>query len=436
LNLYGGMVSYDFARGHPNAALVPLEPVKALLTSIGRDERDQDALADDQLRRALNYGREEGEIKVVEALVDFLSRQCQHDETPSRATLLPLMPSRNYFVTGGVSHGLELIAAVTTQPGDVVWTERPTYYLVAGIFHSHGLSVENVPTHDLRVDVDRMERELSDGTRSPPRLLYLIPTHQNPTGQSLTLKQRQKLVTLAHHYKFLIVADEVYHLLDWRNPETDLPRPCRMAVLHPEAFPDTEGQDSDCSPQTIYGCCSVSSFTKIYAPGVRCGWIEADENLIRAVRRYGYVRSQGGFQPLVGEIMRRALITLQVDQVLQCLCDAYQTRSRSLCDILSTPLTTPSDNKIEFPYGRPLGGYFLWIRLPCLAQPFLKYCAPDLQFMLGTLCDAADQKIGSPHRDELKFCARLCFADMDTVKLRAGAELLVAKLQTYLAISI
>jgi len=121
---------YNFARGHPNGDLVPLEEMQELFTKLASaDENDANLL-----KHSLNYGQDEGEPELLQELVTFQDRYCQDDDLGGAKDLCNNASStKNFFITGGVSHGIELLCATQTKPGDLVLVERPTYYLVSAI---------------------------------------------------------------------------------------------------------------------------------------------------------------------------------------------------------------------------------------------------------------------------------------------------------------
>eukprot|EP00751_Fragilariopsis_kerguelensis_P015097 CAMPEP_0170763332 /NCGR_PEP_ID=MMETSP0733-20121128/3325_1 /TAXON_ID=186038 /ORGANISM="Fragilariopsis kerguelensis, Strain L26-C5" /LENGTH=166 /DNA_ID=CAMNT_0011103729 /DNA_START=1 /DNA_END=501 /DNA_ORIENTATION=+ len=139
------------------------------------------------------------------------------------------------FLTHGVSHGLDLLCTAQTKQNDLVLVERPTYFLAADIFKAHNLRVQYIPmtrhpvTQTLMVNVDALAQGFMNGSIEIPRMIYIVPTHQNPTGNTMPLADRWLLVKLARQYEFLVAADEVYHLLDWSSPS--LRRPARFSVL-------------------------------------------------------------------------------------------------------------------------------------------------------------------------------------------------------------
>ena len=359
------------------------------------------------------------------------------------------------FLTHGVSHGLDMLCTAHAAPGDVVLMERPSYFLAAGIFQSHGLTLESLPMkrHDgseeeqqqqcddgdgdgaLMVDVDALQRGLEDGSIGVPRIIYVIPTHQNPTGNTMPIADRWKLCRLARKFGFLVAADEVYHLLDWRDDKKQ--RPARFSVLDRilsiqqsgPSDPDDSGTTTSRKGLKGYSV-SVSSFTKIFTPGVRCGWIEGPTEIIDSIVDLGYIKSQGGCTPFVGNILRTALEEGFQDEILNRLNGSYRDRCLALCGVLE------SEPGIRI-RRRPEGGYFLWVDflgLPETASVFAAYCFDrGLRFMPGTKCDSVVEgfeQSGQP-KELCENSARLCFADMDEGNVVDGATLLVRLYREY-----
>lgn len=276
----------DFARGHPNSSLLPSEETRCVL----KDLCSKTGGAEDALWQALQYGNDEGNTSFLIELKAFLQRHTKNDDIGglgSSTTRTDDETKTSFFVTSGVSHSLELLCATQTQPGDVVLVERPTYFLAGGIFRAHGLVVHGLPMRKSSGDlnVDKLVELVEDGTMEAPRMIYIIPTHQNPTAHTMAIGDRIKLATFARRHGVLVVSDEVYHLLDWRDSETDGSRPARLASISSQ-LDDTVDASSNGE------CVSVSSFTKTFAPGIRLGWVEASAGIIKSICNYGYIQSQ------------------------------------------------------------------------------------------------------------------------------------------------
>lgn len=279
-----GMI--DFARGHPNSSLLPVEETRCLLEKLSQTGDESNNV----LLNALQYGSEKGSEGFHEELKSFLKRHTADDDFGEMSTQLERCREDELnclFVTNGVSHGLDILCATQSRPGDVVLVERPSYFLVKGILKSHGLIIQALPmlAETRGVDVDTLQEMVETGVMDAPRMIYIIPTHQNPSGHTMPIKDRVKLAAFASRHGVLVVADEVIHLLDWRNVALDGPRPARMACLSERIRASAQGPPSG-------GCVSVSSFTKIFGPGIRCGWIEGAPGIIDALVNHGYIRSQ------------------------------------------------------------------------------------------------------------------------------------------------
>ena len=282
---------YDFARGHPNKALLPLHEMQEILTKAASAENQERLLA------SMNYLKsDQGDPDLRDQISAFVDRHTLDDSlgTPPPEAIKPTSPpSSNIFLTHGVSHGLEMLCTTQTKPGDVVLLERPTYFLAADIFESHRLTLDSLPMRLTGgVDVDKLAQLLDSNKIEPPRMIYIIPTHQNPTARSMSIEDRWKLSILAARYGILVAADEVYHLLDWRDLEIDGPRPSRMALIG--SYLEELASRHKTKDGRLGGCVTVSAFTKIFSPGVRCGWIEGAPEIIKSLVDLGYIKSQVG----------------------------------------------------------------------------------------------------------------------------------------------
>ena len=391
----------NFARGHPNPSLLPVDAMKEALELL----REQG-----NFLSCLPYpsqDQDNGSKLFRKQLSLFLDEHTERDDQGEVATA-KICSSNDFFATHGVSHAVELLCATLTQPGDIVGIEVPTYFLVGQIFENHGLQLQPLPMIDFRLDVAALESMLESGELQVPRLIYIIPTNHNPTASTLPVEDRIRLAQLAERLGFIVIADEVYHLLDWSTT-----RPARMAKFNTCASSSATdvGVDGGC-------CVSISSFTKIFCPGIRCGWIEAPPRIVAALQNYGYIRSQGGCVPFVGELMRLVLESGLATQVLKKLQTEYQHRATLLCDILQ-------EENIRVCV-RPTGGYFVWIELPVdNVADFSQYSLDHgVKFLTGVSCD----HFGGTD------CAqygRLCFADLPLSDLEEGARKLGALVREY-----
>ena len=179
----------DLGLGDPQSSLLPLE-VLHKAAEVCFTKKDP---------QFLQYGAEQDDGTFRQSLAAFLSRAYQNP-----------VEADNLFITNGASMGLHLICTLFTQPGDTVFLEEPTYFLALRIFADHNLRVFPIRTDESGLVIEDLEEKLAD---SNPKFLYIIPTFQNPSGQTLPDERRKRLVNLCQQQDVLIAADEVYHCL-------------------------------------------------------------------------------------------------------------------------------------------------------------------------------------------------------------------------------
>jgi len=302
----------NFGYGLPSSSLLPLEMMRQA--------------ADHRLSQSdtslLQYGTEQGDGYFRLALADFLSRgyggavQMEH-----------------LFVTGGISQALDFVCTIFTKPGSLIFVEEPTYFLALRIFADHHLNVVSIPTDEDGLMIEALEEQLAE---QQPVFVYTIPSFHNPTGATLPASRREKLVELSQTHNFLIVADEVYQLLNYT-----ITPPAPMA-----SYLDSE---------TVL---SLGTFSKIWAPGLRLGWIQAAPSLLKPLIGCGMVDSGGCLNHFTSGVMRSAIELGLLDQHLAHLRHTYHQRIIALNAALQQHLPD------WITYTEPPGGFFLWLRLP------------------------------------------------------------------------
>ncbi|ONI78112.1 hypothetical protein ALI144C_30800 [Actinosynnema sp. ALI-1.44] len=300
---------------------------------LGIGEPDPAALPLGQLRQAaahrlsnadtapLRYGPEEGSASFRAMLAEFLTRCCR---VPVHADHL--------MITAGASHALDLVLSRLCRPGDAVFVEDPTYMFALDIFRDRPVRLVSVRVDEHGLDVDDLERMLAV---EAPRLVYTIPVFHNPTGVTLSVQRRRRLMELAVEHDFLVVADEVYQLTGERDAT---PPPLR----------------------TVNGerVLSLGSFSKILGPGIRLGWIEAAPHHVARLRDAGVLHSGGGASPLMAAILESLIDLGFQDRFLGDLWEIYRARRLHLVDVLRGVLPA------EVRFTTPQGGYYIWLELP------------------------------------------------------------------------
>jgi DNA-binding transcriptional MocR family regulator len=270
--------------------------------------------------------------------------------------------------------------------------EEPTYFLALRIFADHRLTVIPIATDAQGLDIDALEATLA---QRRPALLYVIPTHQNPSGATLPLERRRRLVELSVQHNFLIVADEVYHLLSYD-----------AAPPPPLAFFAESG--------TVLG---LGSFSKILAPGLRLGWVQAASPHMTRLYASGLLDSGGGLNPFTSALVRVVLEEGWEDAYLDGLHATYRQRIAVLDAALQAQLGA------TVRYVTPTGGYFFWLQLSeaCDSEALLQRAtAHKVSFRPGVRFSGCGG---------LRNYIRLSFAFYEEAQLREGVHRLRAALQ-------
>ena len=301
----------DLGIGQPREGALPLEQLAEAATH--RFEQGE--------RNILQYGMQQGNGNFRNALARFLSAQYETAVDPD-----------HLFITAGISQALDQICALHARAGDTVIVEEPSYFLALRIFADYKLNVISTPIDGDGLIIDALEEKLA---KQKAVFVYTIPAFHNPAGVTLSGNRREKLVGLAEKYDFLIVADEVYQMLAY----TSTPPP-------PMTYFDTSAR-----------VLSLGSFSKILAPGLRLGWMQAKPSLLVPFITSGYLESGGGLNPFVSGIVNSMIeLGLQKDY-LNFLKKTYRKRMVTLSEALRQQIPA-------LRFSDPHGGYFIWSFLP------------------------------------------------------------------------
>jgi 2-aminoadipate transaminase len=301
----------SLAYGLADPALFP----RAELLAATADVLEHDA------DRALNYGPAYAGLR--EQLVTRLRAQGVEAE------------DNNLLISYGSGQILALLPQVFVDPGDVVLIEGPSFMGAVRQFSAAGARLVTVPTDAAGMDVEALEQSLRDlraqGIR--PKFIYTIPTFHNPTGATMPLDRRQKLVALGAEYGVVIVEDDAYG--DLRYEGQALPN---LATLDQEGW-----------------VIRVGTFSKILAPGVRMGWAYARPEIIE---RLAMFKAEGSSGPYLTHVVARYCAEGRLEAHIQELIALYRHKRDVMLDAIAR----------EFPAEvitlKPAGGFFVWCRLP------------------------------------------------------------------------
>jgi 2-aminoadipate transaminase len=278
------------------------------------------ALADDEASESLQYGLVEGSPRLRAAIVERMADIAVPAQTDE------------LIVTTGATQALDLLCNALLDPGDVVLVERPTYVMPLQRFALAEARVISVPCDLDGLDPVALEAAV---VRHRPKVIYTIPTFQNPGGTTLTAERRAAVAEIAERHGVWVIEDEPYRELRY-GPE---PPPAPI-VSHSREF-------------VIY----IGTLAKTVAPGLRVGWVLAPAAVADSLAP---VKQAMDFNSSTIDQAAAAIYLERVD---------WARRTAELRAVYSAPMQAMVEGLAEvLPAGsaftRPLGGVFVWVVLP------------------------------------------------------------------------
>lgn len=342
----------SFAGGHPSADLFDAEGLHAAM------ERAMQAPPPAWLQ----YAATEGELPLREALSAWMARRG-----------ISAAPDR-ILVTCGSGQALDLVLKVLINPGDAIAVERPTYSTALQAMRLAG-------ARPVGVDLDALEDVKA-------KALYIVPTFANPSGATLTLEQRQRLLAIAVRRELYIIEDDAYGDLRFEGEPV-----APLAAL---------AKDAGAEEYVIH----LSTLSKIVAPGLRVGWMTAAPEVLRRC----VIAKQAADLCTSPWVQLAAAQYLKGGIRLDHIVAAYRERARAMADALRRELAG------KFMFAAPQGGMFIWGTLPT---------AMDASALLRT---AIEEKV--MYVPGVSFYAeapdprtlRLCFSMTTPERIRVGVE--------------
>lgn len=301
---------YSFAGGYPSAETFPLDQFKSTMGEV----------IDKYGGKAFQYGATQG----VTELREVLSARYG-------------VPLERIQITSSSQQGIDVCTRILADPGDVILTSNPSYLGALQSFRSYRAEVAGVPYHP---DADGfkaayeavIESRLASGGKI--KFLYIIPDFQNPSGETLSLKERKILVELARRYGFLIVEDAPYRELRYSGePVPTIYSLAPDIVLH------------------------LGSFSKIFAPGFRLGWIFGHPDVLDKI--YVCKQSLDLCPPVFDQYVAAEFMgSGRLDRNLKNSIDLYRSKRDLMLSLLEQNM--PAGVK----WTRPEGGLFLFLTMP------------------------------------------------------------------------
>lgn len=237
------------------------------------------------------------------------------------------------LITSGSQQALDFSARLFLDPGDVFLCESPTYMAALSAFEVYGPQPIGVPTDEAGMIPDELEKLLK--TTAKVKFIYVIPDFQNPTGRTWSLERRQNLLKLANRYEVTILEDNPYGELRFEG----------------EFLPSLKSMDTE--NRVI----SMGTFSKIFCPGMRVGWIAACPEL---VEKYAAIKQGSDLHTSVLSQMQisKYLDLYDIEEHIKKIIALYLKRR----DVMLKAMADELPDDVSFT--RPAGGLFTWVTLP------------------------------------------------------------------------
>ncbi|MEJ2780840.1 MAG: PLP-dependent aminotransferase family protein [Sulfolobaceae archaeon] len=316
LKLTEGKKVISLAGGLPDPSTFPAEEIEKITSDILKKSPE----------RALQYSTTSGIVDFRKELVNLSARRG-----------ITGINENNIFVTVGSQEALFMIFNLLVDPGDTVIVEMPTYLAALNILRARKPNFIGVKVTEKGPDIDELERKVKESISNgkKPKLMYVIPTAQNPAGTTMSLEDRKRLLEIAEKYDFLVVEDDAYGFLVF---EGESPAPIKAL---------------DKSGRVIY----TGTFSKILAPGLRLGWIVASEEFTHELELYKQnvdLHTPTFTQMIAMEAIRRGVIDRQIPKIKE----TYRKKR----DVMLSAIEKYFPKTAR--WSRPVGGMFVFTWLP------------------------------------------------------------------------
>ncbi len=367
----------SLAGGLPAPETFPIDDLAELIPRVLREHG----------AAALQYGPTEGDLGLRQELIKFMATDGQSGLTPDRI-----------LITSASQQALDLCARAFVAPDDAVVVGLPSYLGALGAFTAAGARLCGVPLDQDGMPPDRVEERLVELRKGGvhPKLLYLVPDFQNPSGDTLPLERRLDLLAIAREFDLLVIEDSPYRQLRYAG---DTP-------------PSLASLDRD--ERVI----SMFTFSKILTPGLRLGWMVASAAVIHQLVTVKQPMDLCT-SPFNQFVAREFLKTGKLPALLERTRALYARKRQVFLDALGEFI----DPDWGVRWTRPAGGLFLWMTLPAsISATDLLHRAlqENVAFVVGTAfhCDGSGQNT-----------LRLNFSYPSPEQLRAAAQRLARAIE-------
>ena len=325
----------NFSHGTPPKTFIPVAHLRdAINLVLERDQAD-----------ALTYEVTEGYGPLRAAVRDYVSSWGMQ------------VPSSQVLITGGTQQALDLVIQSVLSEGDTLVTSNPTYLGVIDIARTRRVQIHGIPMDHEGIRLDCLESYLIDHR---PKLLYVTPTFQNPTGNIMPLHRRRQLLRIAEDYGLTILEDGVYQEFQFEG----------------ETIPPLKALDE--KGRVIF----ASGFTKVLLPGMRIGYLISDnrhyERLAR-VKASADISTPGLNQRAIHLLLKRGILSGQLNR------NVSELKYRRDIALQAAEKYLPPGAR----WRKPQGGLYLWVELPktgpTAAELFINAIQMDVAYAIGNV---------------------------------------------------
>ncbi|XP_020610376.1 uncharacterized protein LOC110048956 isoform X2 [Orbicella faveolata] len=350
------------------------------------------------------YGPRQGNLELRQSLANFLAEEYGHQ-----------VSSERLFITGGSSQGLVLLCNVLSQSGDPVFVPDLTGSSL-DIFRDLSLKLVSVPTDENGLIVEELDKLLKahsyrkrSATEKKPfwGFVYLMTIFKNPTGQSLP-EDVMLLLRLSGSIRCCVCVTTLWPVCPMLKVTLHLKKHQKGSLPMIKAGSAEHGN-----------IVSLGSFSTIFSPGLRIGWLEAPQNVLGHLKNSSFVCHVGSSQHYLSGVMASVIELGQLEKLLSSLKISYHGRLAAMFDVLLQHM--PKEVKLS----KPQGGIFVWITLPqnIDADELLKVCREkyNVGFSPGSEFSSTP--------DKFRNCIRLCVAHYNEKILSSAVERLATAIK-------
>lgn len=301
----------SFAGGFPDPAIFPIEELRKVFDQVLVEEG----------REALQYSSTEGYLPLREKIASRMKKvdiNCSAD---------------NVFMIHGGQQGLDFSGKLFINEGDTIICEEPTFLGAIIAFGPYRPNYVGIKMDSDGMIIEDLERALI--AHPDAKFIYTIPDFQNPTGVSMSLERRKRLVELANQYNMVVIEDNPYREIRYEG----------------EVLPSIKSFDT--KGLVIH----IGTFSKILSPGMRIGWIVAEKEIIN---QFGTLKQSADTHTntLIQRLVNKYLENYDIDAHIETIRHLYKKKKDLMLSVMEK--TFPD----SVTWTEPQGGLFTWVTLP------------------------------------------------------------------------